>query len=34
MTTPHFDHETATFLNEVYGRAEAFLFGRCTAAAP
>jgi len=27
-TTPHFDHEAATLLNEVYGRADAFLFGR------
>jgi dihydrofolate reductase len=27
---PHFDDETATFLNEVYGRADAFLFGRRT----
>ena len=25
-----FDHETATFLNEIYGRADAFLFGRRT----
>jgi len=29
-TMPLFDHETATFLNEVYGRADAFLFGRRT----
>jgi dihydrofolate reductase len=29
-TTPHFDHQTATFLYEVYGRADAFLFGRRT----
>jgi dihydrofolate reductase len=29
-TTPHFDNDTATFLNEVYGRADAFLFGRRT----
>ena len=28
--TPHFDSETATFLNGVYGRAEAFLLGRRT----
>ena len=27
---PYFDEETATFLNEVYGRADAFLFGRRT----
>ena len=29
-TTPPFDTETATFLNQVYGRADAFLFGRRT----
>jgi dihydrofolate reductase len=29
-TTPLFDNETATFLNEIYGRADAFLFGRRT----
>jgi dihydrofolate reductase len=29
-TTRLFDHETATFLNEIYGRADAFLFGRRT----
>jgi dihydrofolate reductase len=29
-TMPLFDHESATFLNEVYGRADAFLFGRRT----
>ncbi len=29
-TTPLFDNEAATFLNEVYGRADAFLFGRRT----
>jgi dihydrofolate reductase len=28
--TPHFDQETATILNEIYGRADAFLFGRRT----
>jgi dihydrofolate reductase len=28
--TPLFDNEAATFLNEVYGRADAFLFGRRT----
>jgi dihydrofolate reductase len=28
--TPLFDNEAATFLNEVYGRAGAFLFGRRT----
>jgi dihydrofolate reductase len=27
---PHFDKETATFVNQVYGRAEAVLFGRRT----
>jgi dihydrofolate reductase len=27
---PHFDTETATFVNQVYGRADAFLFGRRT----
>jgi dihydrofolate reductase len=27
---PLFDNEAATFLNEVYGRADAFLFGRRT----
>src|ERR671913_630375 len=27
---PVFDNEAATFLNEVYGRADAFLFGRRT----
>jgi hypothetical protein len=30
MDHPHFDNDTATFLNEVYGRADAFLFGRRT----
>jgi len=29
-TTPLFDNETATFLFQVYGRADAFLFGRRT----
>ncbi len=29
-TTPLFDQETATILNEIYGRADAFLFGRRT----
>src|SRR5918998_5481407 len=29
-TTPLFANEAATFLNEVYGRADAFLFGRRT----
>jgi dihydrofolate reductase len=29
-TVPHFDKETATFVEEVYGRAEAFLRGRRT----
>jgi dihydrofolate reductase len=29
-TTPFFDHEAATFLYEVYQRADAFLFGRWT----
>jgi dihydrofolate reductase len=29
-TTPLWDNEAATFLNEVYGRADAFLFGRRT----
>ena len=29
-TTPLFDNETATFLNQVYRRADAFLFGRRT----
>ena len=28
--TPLFDNEAATFLNEVYGRAVAFLVGRRT----
>ncbi len=28
--TPLFDNEAATFLNEVYGRADAFLVGRRT----
>jgi dihydrofolate reductase len=28
--TPLFDKETVTFLNQVYGRADAFLFGRRT----
>jgi dihydrofolate reductase len=28
--TPYFDTEAGTFLNQVYGRAEAFLFGRRT----
>src|SRR5918993_2165919 len=28
--TPLFDNEAGTFLNEVYGRADAFLFGRRT----
>ncbi|HKE99186.1 MAG TPA: dihydrofolate reductase family protein [Actinomycetes bacterium] len=28
--TPLFDHEAATFLNQVYQRADAFLFGRRT----
>jgi dihydrofolate reductase len=27
---PHFDNEAATFLNEIYQRADAFLFGRRT----
>jgi dihydrofolate reductase len=27
---PHFDNETATFVNHVYRRADAFLFGRRT----
>lgn len=27
---PHFDHETTTSLNEIYGRADGFLFGRRT----
>ena len=27
---PHFDNETATFINQVYGHADAFLFGRRT----
>ncbi|MEU7004984.1 dihydrofolate reductase family protein [Nonomuraea sp. NPDC046570] len=27
---PHFDNETATFVNQVYRRADAFLFGRRT----
>jgi dihydrofolate reductase len=27
---PHVDNETATFVNQVYGRADAFLFGRRT----
>ena len=26
-TTPYWDKEAATFLNEIYGRADAFLFG-------
>jgi dihydrofolate reductase len=30
MAPPLFDDETATFLDEVYGRADAFLFGRRT----
>jgi dihydrofolate reductase len=29
-TTPLWDSEAVTFLNEVYGRADAFLFGRRT----
>jgi dihydrofolate reductase len=29
-TTPLFDKETATYLNEIYARADAFLFGRRT----
>ena len=29
-TTPLFDNETATYLNQVYQRADAFLFGRRT----
>ena len=29
-TTPLWDHEAVTLLNEVYGRADAFLFGRRT----
>jgi dihydrofolate reductase len=29
-SVPHVDNETATFLNQVYGRAAAFLFGRRT----
>ncbi|MPZ67811.1 MAG: dihydrofolate reductase [Pseudonocardiaceae bacterium] len=29
-TTPHFDNETATFVNQVYQRADAFLLGRRT----
>src|SRR5918995_358743 len=29
-TTPYWDEEAATFLNEIYGRADAFLFGRRT----
>ncbi len=29
-TTPLWDSEAGTFLNEVYGRADAFLFGRRT----
>ncbi|MEP6851624.1 MAG: dihydrofolate reductase family protein [bacterium] len=29
-TTPLFDQETATILNEIYARADAFLFGRRT----
>jgi dihydrofolate reductase len=29
-TTPFFDNEAATFLYEVYQRADAFLFGRRT----
>jgi|SRR5215208_898360 len=29
-TTPYWDKEAATFLNEIYGRADAFLFGRRT----
>src|SRR5918992_3122694 len=28
--TPLFDHEAMAFLNQVYGRADAFLFGRRT----
>jgi dihydrofolate reductase len=28
--TPHFDSETATFVNQVYRRADAFLLGRRT----
>jgi dihydrofolate reductase len=27
---PHFDIETATFMNQVFGRADAFLLGRRT----
>jgi hypothetical protein len=27
---PHFDNETATFVNQVYRRADAFLLGRRT----
>jgi dihydrofolate reductase len=29
-TVPHFDNETATFVNQVYQRADAFLLGRRT----
>ena len=29
-TTPYSDNEAMAFLNEVYGRADAFLFGRRT----
>jgi hypothetical protein len=29
-TTPHFDNETVTCLNQIYQRADAFLFGRRT----
>jgi dihydrofolate reductase len=29
-TVPHFDNETATFVNQVYQRADAFLLGRQT----
>jgi dihydrofolate reductase len=29
-TVPHFDNETATFVNQVYRRADAFLLGRRT----
>jgi dihydrofolate reductase len=27
---PHFDNETTAFVNQIYGRADAFLFGRWT----
>ena len=29
-TVPHFDSETATFVDQVYQRADAFLLGRRT----